>query len=173
VIDADRVAHKVMAQGTEETAAIAGRFGAEVIAADGSVDRAALGRIVFADPNALADLEAIVHPGTRRRILERLARSTSRVAVVEAIKLLEGPLVQHVQAIWVVTAPRAVRINRLVGERGLSEAEAARRVDAQNPEQEKVRQANVVLKNDGSLEGLRQQVEAAWRAIPLNAGHAP
>jgi dephospho-CoA kinase len=165
VVDADRVAHETLLPGTDETAAIAQRFGPGVIGADGAVDRPSLGRIVFGDPVALADLEAIVHPGARRRILRRVADSTSAVAVIEAIKLLEGPLVDHVNAVWVVTAPRESRIRRLVEDRGMAPDEAARRVDAQNPEDEKVRRADVVITNDGSLDELRHQVEAAWASL--------
>lgn len=166
VIDADEVAHETLAAATEESAAVARRFGPSVLDPEGSIDRAALARIVFDDPQALADLEGIVHPGTRRRIFERLDRSGARVAVLEAIKLLEGPLVEHVDAVWVVAAPREMRLQRLVRQRKLSEAEAAQRVDAQNPEGEKVQRADVVLHNDGSLAELQQQVEAAWRRLP-------
>lgn len=165
VIDADAVAHETLAAGTQETIAVAARFGSEVIGSDGGVDRGALGRIVFSDPRALADLEAIVHPGTRRRILDRVHGSRAPVAVIEAIKLLEGPLVDHVDAVWVVTAPRDLRVQRLVDARGLSAADAEQRVDAQNPEEEKVRRANVVLRNEGTLQDLRLQVEAAWRGL--------
>jgi dephospho-CoA kinase len=164
-IDADAVAHEALAPGTEEAALIAERFGPDVIRPDGAVDRAALGRIVFSDPQALADLEAIVHPGVRRRVYDWLARVTADVAVLEAIKLLEGPLVDHVDTVWVVAATREVRIDRLVRERGLTPEEAARRVDAQNPEEEKVRRADVVLRNDGALEDLQRQVLAAWQRL--------
>jgi dephospho-CoA kinase len=84
---------------------------------------------------------------------------------VEAIKLLEGPLVDHVHTVWVVTAPRATRIARLVGERGLSREEAARRVDAQNPEEMKVRRADVVLANDSSVADLERQLDVAWNQV--------
>ena len=165
VIDADRLAHAVLAAGTEETAAVARRFGPEVLQADGAVDRPALGRIVFSDAAALADLEAIVHPGVRRRIREQLDRSRAHTIVLEAIKLLEGPLVDWVNSIWVVTAPRPVRVARLVRERGMTVAEAEQRVEAQNPEEEKVLQADVVIENSGSLEDLRRRVAAAWGEI--------
>src|SRR4051794_4806189 len=89
VIDADRVAHEVLAAGTPETASIAERFGPDVLGPDGAVNRQALGAIVFADRQALQDLEAITHPGTRNRIYERLEAAPD-VAVLEAIKLLEG-----------------------------------------------------------------------------------
>jgi dephospho-CoA kinase len=124
--------------------------------------------VVFKDPRALADLEAIVHPAARRRILQRLEESQADVGVIEAIKLLEGPLAHRADVVWVVTAPRSVRLI----ERGLSLEEASERVDAQNPEDEKVRQADVVLQNDGSLESLAQQVETAWKTL-LNKSARP
>lgn len=170
VIDADQVAHEVLAAGTPETAAVARQFGAHLLRPDGSVERPALGRIVFGDAGALADLEAIVHPGTRTRILDRISRSRARVVVVEAIKLLEGPLADHVDTVWVVTAPRDARIQRLNRARDISAAEAEQRVEAQNPEEEKVRRADVVLANDGSVADLRRQVESAWRALEEKLG---
>jgi dephospho-CoA kinase len=165
VVDADRVAHEVLAAGTPETAQIAERFGPDVLGPDGAVNRPALGAIVFADPQALQDLEAITHPGTRQRIYERLDAAPN-VAVLEAIKLLEGPLVHHVSTVWVVIAPRELRIERLLSSRGMSRADAEQRIDAQNPEAEKVSRAAVVLVNDGSLDSLRRQVDAAWSAVP-------
>jgi dephospho-CoA kinase len=167
VIDADLVARDVLADGSAEVAEVVERFGTSVLREDGSIDRARLGRMVFSDRAALAELEAIVHPGTRRRIYERLAKSQAEVVVIEAIKLLEGPLADQADSIWVVTAPRDVRIRRLMEERGLSAADAEQRVDAQNPEEDKVRRATVVLVNDGSLDDLRRQVEAAWHRLGL------
>lgn len=165
VIDADAIAHDVLGPDTAETAEVEARFGPSVIAPDRSVDRAALGQIVFRDNDALADLEAIVHPSTRRRIVDRIQASTAIVAVVEAIKLLEGPLVGQVDSVWVVTAPREIQIQRLIRERGLSEETAALRVDSQNPEAEKVLRADVVIRNEGAPRQLRAQVEAAWSAL--------
>ena len=165
VIDADQVARDVLGAGSPEVDAVVSRFGSGLLSADGTVDRAALGRIVFDDRQALADLEGIVHPATRKRIFDQIARTTADVAVIEAIKLLEGPLVDHVNAVWVVTAPPTLRIQRLVDQRGLPAADARQRVEAQNPEDEKVRRANVVLRNDGSLDDLRDQVLRAWRGI--------
>jgi dephospho-CoA kinase len=163
VIDADQVARDVLEGGSPELEAVVQRFGSNVLRDDGNVDRPALGRIVFADRGALGDLEAILYPATRGRILGHLADSTADVAVIEAIKLLDGPLVDHVNTVWVVTAPAEMRVERLLAQRGLSPEDARQRVDAQNPEDEKVRRADVVLRNDGSLEDLRARVLAAWQ----------
>lgn len=165
VIDADEIAHEVLGPGTPETAQVAGRFGTAVIGPDGGVDRPALGRIVFDDGAALADLEGIVHPATRRRIFERLAESTAQVAVIEAIKLLEGPLVDQVDTVWVVAAAPELRTQRLIRDRGLTPEAARQRVDAQNPEAAKIERADVVIRNESTLDDLRAQVVAAWAAL--------
>ena len=170
-IDADRVGHEVMAPGTPEWEQLVARFGRDVLQPDGTVDRRALGAIVFADPAALRDLERIVHPGVRARIRARFAATDRPAIVVEAIKLLESGLYLEVDAVWVVTAAREVRVRRLVQTRGLTVAEAETRVDAQAPEAEKVARADVVIENDGDLAAMRAQVLAAWRAVA--AGTAP
>ena len=161
LIDADQVARDCLAPGSPGAAAVITRFGPLVLGSDGVLDRRALGRIVFSDPAALADLEAIVHPPTREEILSRLGRSQATVVVIEAIKLLESPLMTEVNSVWVVTAPRDARIERLV-DRGLSLDEANQRVDAQSPESAKVERSDVVIRNDGSKKELRDQVAQAW-----------
>jgi dephospho-CoA kinase len=170
VIDADRVVHAVMAPGSEVWAAVSRAF-PEVVAADGSLDRRRLGSIVFADPEALARLEAIVHPAVRRAIEQRLQAlrrrpEPPRAVVVEAIKLLESSLARLCDAVWLVVAPRAVQMERLVRARGLTPEEAALRIDAQPPAEPKRALADVVIVNDGSLDHLRQQVLQAWRMMP-------
>jgi len=170
VIDADRLAHSVMEPGTEAWQAIRQTFGPEVIGPDGAVDRRRLGAIVFADPAALARLEAIVHPAVGRALAQRLEELRSRpqpppVVVIEAIKLLESGLAGLCNAVWLVVAPREVQVERLVRTRGLSPEEAAVRIDAQPPAEAKLAQADVVIRNDGSLDYLRSQVEDAWRRM--------
>lgn len=171
VIDADQVAHEVMAPHTQVWEAIRRAFGPEVIGPDGAIDRRRLGATVFADPAALARLEAIVHPAVGQELKRRLAelrsrRQPPRVVVIEAIKLLEGGLGRLCDAVWVVIAPREVQVERLVRTRGLTPAEAAARIDAQPPPETKLALADVVIRNDGSLDHLRCQVEEAWRRIP-------
>jgi dephospho-CoA kinase len=132
-IDADRVARDVLAPGTPETERVYERFGAGLRRADGSLDRAALGRIVFADPVALRDLEAIVHPGVRPRILTAIDQATmtgARAVIVEAIKLVEGGLADRCDEVWLVTCDPSVQLARIVG-RGDGEAAARERVAAQ------------------------------------------
>jgi dephospho-CoA kinase len=166
VIDADQVAHEVMQPGCPAFGPVVEAFGPEILAADGTIDRARLGAIVFRDPAALQRLEAAVHPATIAAVSRRIAAAQEPVVVVEAIKLIEAGMHRAYDALWVVTAPRSVQIERLVAMRGLSEKEAVLRVDAQPPQAEKAALADVVLVNDGNLDDLLHKVEAAWAQIP-------
>ncbi len=165
-IDADKVAHQVMEPGQPAYDQVVARFGPQIAPDGGPIDRQRLGQIVFTDPAALADLEAIVHPAVFQVIQRRVAEASASVVVIEAIKLLEAGLSRQLcQQVWVVTAPREQQIQRLMQTRGLSEAEAALRIDAQPPQAEKIAQADVVIENGGSLEAAREQVTRAWRRL--------
>ena len=165
-IDADKVAHDVVAPGEPAYALVLAEFGPEIAPNQGSIDRARLGQIVFSDPTALARLEAIVHPAVSERISRLVADALAPVVVIEAIKLLEAGLsIRLCNQVWVVTAPRAEQIQRLMATRGLSAQEAILRIDAQAPQEEKVARADVVIDNSGSLEDVRRQVEHAWKTL--------
>jgi len=164
-IDADRVAHEVMRAGAQAHARIVEEFGDQVLASDGEIDRERLGEIVFADPAALARLEAIVHPAVLPAIARRIAASSSEVVVLEAIKLFEGGIAAGCDSVWVTTCRPAQQIARLVNERNLSRAEAEQRVRAQPPQEEKVSRADVVIDTAGALAQTRAQVRAAWRSL--------
>lgn len=166
VIDADRVAHAVMRPGTPVHSQIVCTFGPQILEAGGSVDRAKLGALVFADPQAMATLEGLVHPATILEVERQISDTMEPVVVVEAIKLIESGMHARYDALWVVTAPRQAQIDRLVRDRGLSVEEATLRIDAQPPQAKKAGLADVVLHNDGDLADLQAQVEAAWTAIP-------
>jgi dephospho-CoA kinase len=166
VIDADRVAHQVMEPDEPAYSAVVEGFGPEILAADGAIDRASLGAIVFRDPAALRRLEEAVHPAVIAEVARLIAQAKERVVVVEAIKLIEAGMHRYYDALWVVTAPRALQIARLVTKRGTNEEEAALRVDAQPPQEEKAALADLVLVNDGGLDELEQKVRAAWERIP-------
>ncbi len=169
VIDADRLVHRLMEPGTESWRAILRRFGPCIQRPDGTIDRKALGEIVFRDASALAGLEAILHPGTRRLAEEMIAASARPVVVLEAIKLIEAGWHRRVNSVWVVTCPRERQIERLMRDRGLSRAEAELRIDAQAPAEQKLRHANIVIDNSGDLEKARRQVLAAWTAAGLGS----
>ena len=167
VLDADTLAHGVMAPGTEATVAIAARFGA-VIGADGAVDRAKLGPIVFADENARKDLEAIVHPAVYRAIAAGL-RAFERIGgypfvVVDVPLLFETGHAGDFDRVIVTAAPVEVQLERLRA-RNLTESEARQRLAAQQPTAAKVARANFVVRTDGTFEETDRQVQEILRAL--------
>jgi dephospho-CoA kinase len=164
VIDADRVAREVVESGEPAGGAVFARFGGAVRRPDGSLDRTALGRIVFSDPDALLDLEGIVHPAVRQRILAALARAAvdgAEAVVVEAIKLVEGGLAELCDEVWFVTCDPAIQRERLVG-RGSPEPDADQRIAAQAGIDERVRPAATrVIDSSGDAVATRALVDAA------------
>ena len=164
-IDADQVAHAVIRRGQPAHAAIVQTFGSCVLNADDEIDRSKLGEIVFAEPTALRQLEAITHPAVRRRIEALVRAAEADVVVIEAIKLLEGALREAVDAVWVVDAPPASQLSRLVEQRGMTKAVAQQRIAAQNSQAEKLAAADVIIRNAGSLAEMRAQVMAAWHKM--------
>jgi len=163
-VDADLVAREVAAPGTPVHDAILARFGAAVTAPDGTVDRAALGRVVFADPPALRDLEALVHPAVRRRILAAIEDAEAAgvaAIVVEAIKLVEGGLAALCDEVWLVTCDAAAQRERLTG-RGTALADAEQRIGAQAGLVERLRPAATrVLDTSGPIAASRAAVVTA------------
>lgn len=170
VIDADRLARDATGPGQPALGAIAGRFGAGLIGADGRLDRAALGRIVFADARALADLEAIVHPAVRPRILAALdaAGATSAPAVIlEAIRLVEGGYTNLVDELWLIECSAAVQRGRLLA-RGTDPDDAERRVAAQAGLVARARGvATRIIVTDGSLDATMAAADAAFDSALL------
>ncbi|MCD6520261.1 MAG: dephospho-CoA kinase [Anaerolineae bacterium] len=165
VIDADKLAHWVMRAGTQVNQRIAERFPG-VRKKDGEIDRAKLGALVFADPQALRELEEIVHPQVIAETLRRIESCAKPVLVIEAIKLLETQLHQHCDAIWVVTSSQEQQKERLMRTRHLTAQEAELRIRAQPPQEEKIARADVVIDNSDGLECTWAQVLQAWNAIP-------
>jgi dephospho-CoA kinase len=164
-IDADDVAREVTGPGRPELAAIHTRFGDAVFAADGALDRTALAAVVFPDPVALAELEAIVHPAVGLLVRERLAEAAAAgapVIVMEAIKLVEGGLAALCDEVWLVRCSPAVQRARLVG-RGMEAADAERRIAAQGADlaDRLAPYATRRLCTDGTLEEMENAVSAA------------
>lgn len=169
-IDADKLTHRTMQPGGLAYDAIVQTFGRDILAEDGTIQRAALGRIVFADPAALRRLEEIVHPAVFTLAQAELAQTDAAVVVVEAIKLLEAKrLLTLCREVWVVTADPEVQLRRLSEERGMSEAEARQRMAAQSSQADKVKQATRVIVNNGSTEALYAQLDAIWNEITAKA----
>jgi dephospho-CoA kinase len=166
VIDADRLAHQAMAPGGAAYDAVVATFGPAVVAADGTINRQALGGIVFADAAQLAQLEAIVHPVVFELAQQELAKTTAPVVVIEAIKLLEsGRLLRLCDEIWVVVADEATQLQRLMQIRGMSEAEARQRMAAQSPQAEKIKHATRVIENNGDWRTLYARLDAIWNEL--------
>lgn len=161
-LDADKVVHEIMADDPSMQAAIAVAFGPEVRRADGSIDRAALAAIVFGDPEALRDLENMMHPAVRQEIYRRVDASDAAIVFIEAIKLLEGELVTVCDQVWVTRCAPRRQIERLMVCRGMDDQTAAMRVNAQAPQAEKVARADVVIDTDGTMADSVLQFEAAW-----------
>lgn len=168
IIDADVLARRAVEPGTPALAAIARRWGPPVLAPDGSLDRAALARIVFADPAERAALDAMVHPEVRRLRDEAMdaARARGARVVVSDIPLLfELNLERGFDLVLLVDAPEAIRLERLVQERGLEREQARRMVAAQQPADGKRARADIVIDNAGTMAALESRVADAWRRI--------
>ncbi len=164
-IDADALGHRAIAKDAPGYADVLNAFGNWILGPDGQVDRAKLARIVFTDPEALSRLESIVHPLVRQAVDILIRRSSQKVIVVEAIKLLEGPLRQACDTIWVTYSQKDLQIARLTQKRGLSSAVAHQRVNAQPPQIEKIKLANTVIHNESSFEDTWSQVTKAWKEL--------
>jgi dephospho-CoA kinase len=164
VVDADAITRALQEPGQPVLAAIVERFGEGVLDADGRLDRAGLAGIVFADPESLRDLNAIVHPAVSAEIARRIAaeRDTDHVVVLDVPLLVEtgrGGL----SGLVVVDVPTELAIERLVDQRGMSEADARARVAIQASREERLGRADVVIDNSGTLETLEARVAEVWR----------
>lgn len=175
VVDADALAREAVAPGSPGLAQVVDRFGPGVLAPDGSLDRAAVAAVVFSDPAALADLNAIVHPPVRAAIAERVAGLDGEGGVIVlAIPLLvESGRTYGAETVVVVDCPEEVALRRLVDGRGMDEADARRRMAAQVSRAERLAAADVVIDNSGSLDDLRQAVDRVWGELAGTTGQPP
>ena len=171
VFDADVLAREAVAPGTEGHRAVVERFGADVLAPGGELDREALAAVVFADPAARRDLEAIVHPEVRRLFAEgsEAYRDTDRVVVLSAPLLVETGMHSAFDVLVVVAVPVPVQVERLMRDRGMSEAEVRARIDAQAPLEDKAAVADILLDNEGSPEELERQIHRIWADLAARA----
>lgn len=169
-LDADALAHGVTAAGTEATAAIADRFGADVLSADGSVDRRKLGAIVFADPVARHQLEAIVHPAVYRAIAAGLRAfelmGDSPIAVAGVPLLYETGHEKDFDRVIVTSCSPQRQLARL-RDRGMTDADARQRIAAQWPTEEKASRADFVIRTDGTFEETDRQIEAILQNVKI------
>jgi dephospho-CoA kinase len=167
VIDADAVTRELQQPGTEVFQAMVERFGAGIVAADGTLDRPAVAAIVFNDPQALQDLNAIVHPAvgaeTTRRILEQA--ETDHLVVLDIPLLVEAAGKREVAGILVVDVDPEVALQRLVQHRGMSEEDARARMSRQATREERLARADLVIDNSGTPEDLARLVDELWPQI--------
>ncbi len=165
VLDADRLTHAALAPAGAAYDRVVAAFGEHILSVDRTINRTVLGALVFNDPEALAQLEMIVHPPVVAEVERHIAQSRSAVVVVEAIKLLESGLAAGYDAIWVTTCPEALQLERLLATRNLTREDALRRIHAQSPQSAKIARADIVLNTDATLEQTRTQVLAAWNGV--------
>lgn len=167
-IDADRVAHEVIAPDGPAFAGVVAAFGPDVLGPDGRIDRAALGRRVFSAPEALARLEAIVHPAVAQVIARHVAFTQAPLVVIEAIKLLESGISRQLcDQVWVTVCSSRQRFIRLKKSRGMSPEEVRRRMAHQMPPAQMMAHAQRVIRTEGSMAETAQTVLAAWVELGL------
>jgi dephospho-CoA kinase len=169
-IDADRIAHELTAPGGAAYADVVARFGHGIVRADGAIDRPALGAIVFADPRALADLNAIVHPKVRSEIARRIAEHAAAagaapVALVDAALLVESGIRHDLDALIVVALDPETQVARAVARGGLTESDARARIASQAPLADKLAAADFIIDNAGPVDETRRQVRAVWEKL--------
>lgn len=170
VVDADRIAHALIAPGGAARDAVVARFGPGILDGRGEIDRKALGAVVFADPAAVRDLNAIVHPAVRDAIARRIAEhaagpSPAPVAVVDAALLVESGLHATLDALVVASCPVETQIARAVARGGLTEAEARARIASQAPLAAKLAAADHVVDTGGTIDETRRRTREVWRAL--------
>lgn len=172
VVDADELSRRAVAPGTPGLARIVETFGSEVLDAAGGLDRAALAAIVFADKEKRRVLESIVHPEVFR-LLDRVVsgyRATDAVVVFDAPLIVETGFHQACDLVVVVSSRVEAQVARVVRTRGMSEGDARSRIDSQASPEERERHADIVVRNDGTLEQLEDRVESLWKDLQRRAG---
>lgn len=166
IIDADVLARDVVAPGTDGLAELRKRFGDEILSPDGSLDRPALARIVFGDPEARAAVNGIIHPRVRARARELEAAAPSGSVIVHVIPLLvEAGLVKGFETVWVVDVPVETQLARLMARNSLTEAEARARIDAQASREDRVAVADAVIDNSAGQVATIARVRSLWERL--------
>jgi dephospho-CoA kinase len=169
VVDADAIAREVVEPGTPGLAAVTAEFGSDVLAADGSLDRAALAAVVFSDSSRLAALEAITHPLIAARSAELLSAAAGDGVVVYDVPLLvEKDLGSAYDVIVIVDAPDDVRLDRMA-QRGITREDVRRRMAVQASRQQRLAVADHVIDNSGGLTALWSQVDLLWAELSATA----
>ena len=165
VLNADRYGHEVYLPGTDGHREVVEAFGEDVLQPNGEVDRRALGGKVFGNPEAMAQLNAIAWPRIRQKIEDGIEEQRQRgtgVVVLDAAVLIEAGWTDAADEVWVVTAPEGDVISRLQARNNLTEEQVRARMASQMSSEERVKYADVVVSNDGDLEGLQRDIEKLW-----------
>jgi dephospho-CoA kinase len=172
VIDADSIVRELQQPGTDVFAAIVERFGPHVVAADGSLDRDRLAEIVFRDDDARSALNAIVHPAVYTVMSERIAavKDAGTIVVLDIPLLAEAAGAGGMDAIVVVEADEEMRVARVVAERGLAAEDVRARMATQASSEQREALADVVIRNNGTVEDLRAQVDSLWEQLRAQLG---
>lgn len=168
IIDADKLAHQSMTPEGAAYHAVIAEFGPAILNPDKTINRKALGQIVFKNADLLNKLEQIVHPAVFAMTLKLVEAAPASVIVLEAVKLLEaGPMFSQVDEVWVVTARPEVQLRRLMENRGMDEATARQRMGMQSPQAAKINQADRVIDNSGTLDELYAQLDQIWAELKV------
>jgi dephospho-CoA kinase len=165
VIDADGVYRGLLAPGSALWKRVVDRFGPTIVRSNGDIDRSALADIVFADPEALADLDRITHPAVIADIRDRISRTSSPLVVLEAVKLVQSGLASDVDALWFITADPETRLRRLISRSGMDEASARARIAAAPSSVPEGVGVDAIVDNSGELASTSAAVDDAWRAV--------
>jgi dephospho-CoA kinase len=167
-IDADVLSHRVISKGAPGYQPVVDMFGQWIVDFDGEINRKKLAQLVFSSPNALAVLETIVHPLITQALDLIIRHTQQKVIVIEAIKLIETPLYDCCDSIWVTCVAEDIQIERLMKNRGMSLDEIQKRLKAQSTQEQKSKYADVVIYNDGKYEETWAQVVKAWNILFFN-----
>lgn len=172
-IDADALSHRAIAKDAPGYEPVIETFGKWILDSNGQIDRSKLGRLVFRDPEALSNLESIVHPLVGQAVEILVQRASQKVIVIEAIKLIESQLRSACDSIWVTYAPEDVQVERLMRKRNFNRKDALDRIHSQGAQSEKIERANTVIRNTGSYDDLWKQVTTAWKQISSTTDTMP
>jgi len=164
-IDADGLSHQAMAPGAPAYAPVIQTFGTWIVDADKKIDRSKLGAVAFSHRDALNELEKLTHPVVGQAIDILVSRAKQPIVVIEAIKLVDGVLGDQVDTVWVVDATTENQLQRLITRRGMSDWEARKRIETQNPQRDKIDKASVVINNNGTPEEVWAHIQREWEKI--------
>ena len=168
VLDADKVGHEAYQPNTETWREVVSAFGKQIVTSDGEIDRKKLGGIVFSNPELLTRLNQIMHPRMFDMMKERIEeyrQQGAKVLVLEAAILIEAGWIPLVDEVWVTVASVSEVVNRAIERTGLPEEQIRARIRSQLSNEERTRQADVVISNDGSLDELKIKVEGLWQRL--------